>query len=289
MNNAIRKMLDKYECKTLTDYIFALKEIFQQIALLGLYRSKFFEKSAFYGGTALRIFYGLNRFSEDLDFTLLKTETDFDLNEYSNYLKKEFSAYGFDITIDKKEKAIKSPIQSAFLKANTKNELLVIDIPKNLANEIPVGSQVKIKIEVDSNPPSSFDTEVKYLLNPVPFSVKLVKLPYMFAGKMHSILYRNWKNRVKGRDWYDLVWFISNYPELSLTHLKERMIQTKSIKEDEELTFTKLKEIYIEIVSRINIEQAKKDVFPFLKDPSVLDIWSKDFFISIFDQIKAIE
>lgn len=286
VNNAILKMLQKYDCRTVNDWTIALKEIFQEITLLALYRGKFYERAAFYGGTALRIFYNLDRFSEDLDFTLIAPDDNFDLGRYNSFIKKEFLQYGFDVKIEQKNKVVNTPIKSAFLKANTKNELLSIDINQELFQNLPKNWQLKIKIEVDTNPPGLMETEVKYLLAPVPFSVKLVKLPYMFAGKIHAALFRKWKNRVKGRDWYDIVWYIANYPELNIEHLRERMIQTHHIMPNEELTLEKLKNIFEDTINKIDLENAKKDITPFIKAPSILNIWSKDFFIDIFQKIK---
>jgi predicted nucleotidyltransferase component of viral defense system len=258
----------------------------QEITLLGLYRSKFFEHAAFYGGTALRILYGLDRFSEDLDFSLLKTDKAFDLDEYSNLIEREMIAYGFTVSVEKKNKVIDSPVQSAFLKADTVNELLVIEVGESLIKHIPHGQKIKIKIEVDTEPPLDFDTDVKYLLLPVPFSVKVFSLPDLFAGKMHALLFRRWGNRVKGRDWYDFVWYLTNHPYISLKHLKARMVQSGDWDVAEALTFDKLKQIYLQTLESIDIEQAKREVMPFIREPEKLNIWSKDFFRAIFDNIR---
>lgn len=284
MNKAVLRMLEKYECNTVDEYIQALREIMQEMALLGLYRGKFFEHAAFYGGTALRIIYGLERFSEDLDFSLLKPDSGFTLDKYSGYLEKELAAYGFTVSVELKNKAVESQVQSAFLKADTANELLVIEAGESLISQISHGQKIKIKIEVDTDPPADFDTEVKYLLNPIPFSVRMYTLPCLFAGKMHALLFRRWGNRVKGRDWYDLVWYLSNYPEISLQHLKARMVQTGDWESDKPFFMDDLKSLYIDAVDKTDIEQARKDVIPFLKDPTETDIWSKNFFKSLSDK-----
>jgi predicted nucleotidyltransferase component of viral defense system len=285
MNEAIKKMLAKYSCNTLDEYNLALKEILQKIILLGLYRGKFFEKAAFYGGTALKILYKLDRFSEDLDFSLLSPSKDFSLDHYTEFILKEVRAYGFDAEIELKNKAVKSDIKSAFLKTNTINQLLVIEADQTILKNIPQNQKIKIKIEVDTNPPMKFDTEIKYLLEPIPFYIRAFKLSSMFAGKMHAIMFRKWKNNVKGRDWYDLVWYIKNYPEIDLAHLKERMIQTGDWDADKELTLDTLKTLFIENIDTVNFEQAKKDVKPFVKDLDFLELWSKDFFIAILDKL----
>jgi len=200
MHEAVARMLAKYEPKSVDDSVRALREIIQEVALLGLWRSKFFEHAAFYGGTALRILYGLDRFSENLDFSLLEPSPDFNLARYTASLEEELSAFGFNVRVEMVDKAVESAVQSAFLKANTRNELLVIETGGELAGQV-----LKVKIEVDTEPPTGFTTSTRYLLQPIPFAVRSYSLPDLFAGKMHALLFRRWKNRVKGRDWYDFV------------------------------------------------------------------------------------
>jgi len=288
MNNVVNKMLEKYNCKTTQDSIHALREILQEIALLGLWRSKFFEHTAFYGGSALRILYGLNRYSEDLDFSLLKRDENFSLDKYLIQLQKEINAFGFDISIDMKEKVIINDIQSAFLKANTLNHLLVISPSETLKNEIPETQKLKIKLEIDVNPPPNFNTEVKYLLNPIAFSVKTYSLPDLFAGKMHAILFRKWKDRVKGRDWFDLVWYISNHPKLHLKHLESRMIDSGDWENGRELKGENLIELLTHSIHNLNIENAKKDIINFIPSKELISIWSHEFFLEIINKIKII-
>ena len=174
MHEAISQMLSKYECRTTDDYTRALREIMQEIALLGLWRMKFFENASFYGGTALRILYGLDRFSEDLDFSLLETKEDFDISSYIQGLEKELFAFGFTVRAERINKAIESPIQSAFLKTNTQKQLLTIEVGDKMIKTIPRGQILKIKLEVDTDPPSGFLTETRYLLMPIPFAVRLL-------------------------------------------------------------------------------------------------------------------
>jgi predicted nucleotidyltransferase component of viral defense system len=285
MNEAVMRMLARYERRKVEDDVKALREILQEIALLGLWRSRFFEKAAFYGGTALRILYGLDRFSEDLDFSLLKPATEFDLSRYCSALEKEIQAFGFEASVTGKTKSVQSTIQSAFLKADTLKHLLVINTSEGLTASIPRGQVLKIKIEVDTDPPSGFDTETRFLLQPIPFSVKAFSLPDMFAGKMHAVLCRGWKGRVKGRDWYDLVWYVANHPQLHLKHLEQRMIQSGHLNKKECLTPEKLSTIAETVVGKLDVDQARKEVEPFVKDIEALTIWSQDFFLDVFRRI----
>ncbi|NNL75996.1 MAG: nucleotidyl transferase AbiEii/AbiGii toxin family protein [Desulfobacterales bacterium] len=281
MHEAISAMLSKYECQGHNDYMNALREIVQEIALLGLWRGKFFEKAAFYGGTALRVIYGLDRFSEDMDFSLLKPFDGFDITGYAAFLRKETEGFGFDVRFEKVEKAGKSPKRSAFLKANTRKQLVVIEANDEIVKAIPKGQILKIRLEVDTDPPPGFRTQTRYLLQPIPFAVRAFLLPDLFAGKMHAILCRRWKSRVKGRDWYDFVWYAANHPELHLHHLEQRMRQTKDWKGDAPLTSEKLLDLLFEAINKLDVNEAKREVEPFVKSPENLSIWSREFFSDV--------
>lgn len=78
---------------------------------------------------------------------------------------------------------------------------------------------IKIKIEVGTCPPLNFKTEQKLLLQPYSFMTRCFTLPDLFAGKMHALIYRVWKNRVKGRDWYDFECYVRHNVPLDFTHL----------------------------------------------------------------------
>jgi len=288
MHEAIARMLSKYECRGLNDYINALREILQDVALLGLWRAKFFEKAAFYGGSALRILYNLDRFSEDMDFSLLLPLDTFELAGYTAFLQKETAGFGFDVRIERVDKSIQTPVQSAFLKANTQNQLIVIETAEEILQAVPKGQLLKIKLEVDTDPPPGFATQTRYLLQPIPFAVRAFVLPDLFAGKMHAILCRRWKSRVKGRDWYDLVWYAANHPELHLYHLEQRMRQTDHLRGDAPLTPEKFKELLVKAINKLDVDQARKEAEPFVKKPENLSVWSHEFFLDIASRIKFV-
>ncbi len=288
MNPAIQSMLAHYKCVSTQDYENALKEIMQEVALLGLWRAKFFEHAAFYGGTSLRILYQLDRFSEDLDFSLLAPQKNFSLSPYLKAIEAELNGMGFNVSINEKNKTIQTAIESAFLKAGTKEHLLKIAVPNNKVGLIQNNKIMTIKLEVDTDPPAGFETEVKTLLQPIPFAVKTYKEQDLFAGKIHAIIHRGWKNRVKGRDYYDFVWFISRNIPVHLAHLEQRLRQSGGWTAKKSMQANDLHELLENKFAELNIGAAKKDLSPFLKDPMAIEIWSRTFFQSLLSQLRAI-
>lgn len=288
MNSAIENLLKNYDLRTRDDYETAVKEVVQQLALLGFWRSKFFEHAAFYGGTALRLFFGLRRFSEDLDFSLISAKENFDFLPHLRAVESELAGFGFSFSIDKKGKPAHSNIESAFIKGNTRINLLRIDVPESIANRLESQRKIKIKIELDIDPPPGAQYEVNTLLTPMPFSVRMFSQPDLFAGKMLAVLCRQWKSRVKGRDFYDLVWFVAQKIPCRISHLKERMIQTGHWKKDLDLDSSKVLSLLDEKLNAVDFEQAKTDVLPFLRDKQELDLWSREFFFNLCNKIDFI-
>lgn len=287
MHDAIKTMLDAYDCQTRDDYENALREIIQELALLGLWRAKFFEHAAFYGGTALRILYGLNRYSEDLDFSLLAPDPDFRLAAYGNSLQREIRSFGFQVSFDQAHSPHErqTAIDSAFLKTNTLRELLVIEADPDLLKRLHPNRALKVKLEIDTNPPPGFNTENKYLLRPIPFSIRVYTLPDLFAGKLHAVLCRKWKTRVKGRDWYDLAWYAGRRTPLHLSHLETRMRESGDYTASSPLTPEGLVGMLHDAATSLDVIQARKEVERFLHDRRAVEIWSNDFFHHIADSI----
>lgn len=271
IENVYGTMLSAYDITTEQKRRNAIFEVNQQIILAGLYNGGFFEKAAFYGGTCLRIFHRLQRFSEDLDFSLLQSDENFDFTQYFQPIIDQFSMVGRSVEIKKKDKKSFGKVESAFLKDNTD----VYDI------SFQTDRSIKIKIEVDTLPPLHFKTEQKLLLLPFSFMTRCYTLPDLFAGKMHALVYRAWKNRVKGRDWYDFEWYVRHGIPLDFDHLAERILQFNHETIDRESFMILLKDKF----ASTNIEQVKKDVLPFIKHPEELKIWSNDYFLQLADMI----
>jgi predicted nucleotidyltransferase component of viral defense system len=287
MNPAILTMLERYKPVTANDYEHALKEIMQEIALLGLWRAKFFEHAAFYGGTALRILYGLDRFSEDLDFSLLNTQRNFGLEPYLKAIESELNGLGFSVTVSRRSKTIATAVESAFIKAGTKEHLLKIKVPEPVADRAHIDASMNIKVELDTDPPGGFETEARTLLQPIPFSVNTFTQPDLFAGKLHAILQRSWKSRVKGRDYYDFVWYIARDVPVHLSHLEQRLRQSGGWIGKKPLQHADLLKLLEKKFAEVNVEAAKRDVLPFLRDPAAVALWSQEFFTSLLPRLST--
>jgi predicted nucleotidyltransferase component of viral defense system len=288
MHDANRSMLDRYECQSRDDYVNAFREILQDVALLGLWRSKFFEHAAFYGGSALRVLHGLDRYSENLDFSLLTPDKSFSLKAYRDAMLREIGSFGFHVEFESRGKARTSAIESAFLKTNTYRQLIVIEAAQELLRDLHPAKNLKIRLEVDTDPPGGFKTETQYVLTPIPFSVRVYSLPDLFAGKLHAILCRKWKTGVKGRDWYDLVWCAGRHPEVRISHLESRMRQSGDYRNDEPLSPERLQHLLRQAVDDLDVDQARREVAPFVVDQRALDLWSRDFFRQIIPRIVPI-
>ncbi len=287
MNSVLQIMLSKYKIKNTIDETNAMKEIIQEIVLSGLSRGGFFDEAAFYGGTALRIFYGLNRFSEDLDFALLKPNPNFDLSKYFSFIEKEVQAYGLNLTVSEKIKTKDSNITSAFLKGDTKEHILMFFPNENMQNTTSL-KNIKIKFEVDINPPVGAKYEIKYKLLPSPHQVRLYDESSLFAGKIHAILCRNWQYRTKGRDLYDYVFYISKNAKVNIELVKEKLIDSNVLSRDDEFTIDTLKKLLNNKFEEIDYSDAKDDVIMFIEDKDSLSLWSKDFFEQITKDLLCI-
>lgn len=271
-NEIYDNMLSAYGVTTEQERRNAIFEANQQVILAGLYNGGFFDVAAFYGGTCLRIFHGLQRFSEDMDFSLLTPNDKFDFTKYFQPIIDEFAIVGREVEIKKKDKKSFGKVESAFLKDNTD----VYDV------SFQTDKSIKIKIEVDTQPPLNFGTEQKLLLQPHSFMTRCFTLPDLFAGKMHALVYRGWKNRVKGRDWYDFEWYVRHNVPLDFAHFAERVRQFNNEEIRQEVFMAKLKDR----LASADINQVKNNALPFVRNPNELDIWSNDYFVQLADMVK---
>jgi len=280
----IKEWIEEYNPQNEEEILSALREIMQEITLAGLSRTDFFEKAAFYGGTALRIFYGLDRYSEDLDFSLLKPDSNFSIKPYFKAVLDEFKSLGLTVSIKEKKKTKQTAIDSAFLKTETIwQEIILEDIIKETG--VRSNKTLKIKIEVDRQPPLNFKTEEKLLLRPFSFYVKCFAKPSLFAGKMHALLFRKWKNRVKGRDWYDLEWYIKQGIPLDVIHFLTRAKDTNDW-QDDSISNEHIIELLDTKIKSVSFSRIKEDVVRFIQNDDDLNIWSPKYFKDLIEKIK---
>jgi len=278
----VQSKLDMYNCKTAQDEENAIREIAQEICLSGLSRAGFFKKAAFQGGTCLRIFYGVGRFSEDLDFCLNKPEKNFSLKHYLDSLCAELKLYGFEFTLAGGHKA-GDVVQKGMLKDRAIANVLSF---KHFRPGRDTKS-IKIKIELDTNPPEGGSVEVKYHDFPFAFETAVHDSASLFAGKCHALLCREY---VKGRDWYDFLWYVSRKIRVNFKLLSAALNQTgpwqgQGIKADAKWCGQSLREK----IGGINWEDAKKDVRRFLKpeELATLDLWGKEFFTDRAEKMES--
>jgi len=207
-----------------------------------------------------------------MDFSLLEKNPAFKLEDYFPAIIEEAKAVGREVTISKKDKKIFGKVESAFLKDNTNVYNISFQTEKTL----------KIKIEVDIEPPLRFETEQKLLMRPFSFMTRCFTLPDLFAGKMHALVFRQWKNRVKGRDWYDFEWYVRNSVPLDFEHLQVRTSEFNGLNLTKEGFLTLLRER----LASTDIYAVKADVEPFVINPRELEIWSNDYFLQLTDRIS---
>lgn len=274
----IQARLLSYHCQTLLEQEHALKEIAQEIALMALARKNFFRVAAFQGGTCLRILYGLPRFSEDLDFVLLQPDPHFDWSSYVEEMQAEFLTYGYSLEVTNKSK-LSRPVKMAFLKAESLGGILLL---RDIRTNQP---KLQIKLEIDSNPPAGSSYEIKYLDFPLAYAIQTQDLASLFASKCHALLAREY---VKGRDWYDFLWYLSRKVSINLTLLGYALKQTGYLKAEDDLTRVLFLERLRDRIQSISWSETRKDVARFLPahELPALELWSQDFFLSKLEQLS---
>ena len=251
----------------------AQRETMQKIALAGLRRGGFFEHAAFYGGTCLRLVHGLKRFSEDMDFSLTEKSADIHLENFFQPIVEEFALMELPVEIQKKDKKIFGRVESAFLKESTEAYEIKFQTRK----------MMKVKIELDTDPPLLFSTEQKILSEPYAFPIRCFTLPSLYAGKMHALVYRSWQRRIKGRDWYDFEWYVNNRVPLEFTHLQERIREFSG----KVVTQEEFRQLLHDKLANTDIEMVKQDVLPFIygHNSRELDFWSNEYFLQLAERI----
>lgn len=275
MNEIIRTQLTRYKPANALEEENATKEIIQEIALYALWRANFFEVAVFQGGTSLRILHKLPRFSEDLDFMLLKLNRGFDWQPYLKSLTTTFEEYGLHPETSSREQ-MDSRIRKAVIKENS------------IANQLNLGFAtggrrrlLKIKLEIDVVPPAHSRDAFTYLDFPVDYEVRHQDMASNFALKIHALLCRGF---LKGRDWFDFSWYISQGVYPNLPHLEEALRQFGPWQDDKSLTVNSkwLQSTLTNKIISVDWNAARDDVRRFLKpaEEASLELWSEKFFLS---------
>lgn len=283
----VREMLSRYDIKDPEAARRALREVLQEIVLFGLHEGKFFESVAFYGGTALRILYGLDRFSEDLDFSLRPSVEGIELGAFGLAIENSLQSFEVEASFEPSPRTFPGGIVSAQVRTEPLAGILSLSVPsglEGLAKRFPRNQTLRIKLEVDTGQARNFREEIAYPLYPIPFPLRTMTLPCLFAGKMHALLCRAWGPRVKGRDWYDCLWFLRKGVALNLTYLEDKLRHSGHWSEPHPLDGENLRRLYEERVSRLDVEAAKKDLYPFLQDSRSLENWSPSLFASLAER-----
>lgn len=283
--STINEMINLYNPKSLNENKAALREILQSIVLIGLSRADFFKKASFYGGTALRIFYGLNRYSEDLDFTLNEKNDSFSLETYIESIKNVASSYGIELDINIKKKEIKTPVESAFAKLNTYQTFINLKINDEIASLLHKDENIKVKFEVDLNPAIGFNVESKRIDMPEFANIIVLDEPSLFAGKLHAIICRNYKNTVKGRDYYDFLFYIRKRVKPNLNYLKNKLIESGKIKENDKFDLDTLKVMLKDRFETVDFNQVKTDAERFVFNNEDLSYYSKELFVDMINKL----
>ena len=273
MIEIIQQRLDSYNVSNAVEEEQATKEIMQEIALYGLWRSGFFKAAAFQGGTSLRILHGLPRFSEDLDFMLQTPDPEFDWSGYLDKLLECFEEYGLQSEALPKG-SMERAVRTAVLKNNSFVNQLNLQFYKGYSDR-----KITIKLEVDANPPAGSRFDYAYLDYPTDFEVCHQDLPSTFALKIHALLCRPY---LKGRDWYDFNWYIRQDVSPNLPHLQSALVQYGPWKGQDDLIIDKswVREELQKKVDSIVWKEAAADVAPFLKlgEQESLKLWEARFF-----------
>lgn len=283
--STINEMISLYNPKSLNENKAALREILQSIVLIGLSRVDFFKEASFYGGTALRIFYGLNRYSEDLDFTLNEKNESFSLEPYIESIKNVALSYGIELDVTIKKKEIKTSVESAFAKLNTYQTFINLKINDELAQLLHKDENIKVKFEIDLNPAIGFNVESKWIDMPEFANVIVLDEPSLFAGKLHAIICRNYKNTVKGRDYYDFLFYIRKRIKPNLNYLKNKLIESGKVKENDKFDIDTLKVMLKDRFETVDFNQVKTDAERFVFNNEDLSYYSKELFIEMINKL----
>lgn len=284
LSDVIKSRLAEYSLTSPEEEWGAIREIVQELALAALSQSGLFKYAAFQGGTCLRIIHGLSRFSEDLDFVLLEEDSHFEWGTYAATMAKEFRAFGLDVSIQDRSK-LGSTIKTAFIKQDSVGQILTFKFARTRSQT----QTIRIKLEVDSRPPAGAAYEMKMINFPYPSPINVHDLPSLFAGKCHALLCRGY---TKGRDYFDLLWYLRRQTPLNLALLQNALVQTgpwqsTRLQIDLPWVVDNLKQV----IQKTDLKLAALDVKRFLKplESRGLEAWSQEYFLQQVGQLGLLD
>ena len=284
INNYILESLKISNPTNLIEFENDLREITQKIVLSALSTTSFFRHVAFYGGTALRLFHGLMRFSEDLDFQVIEKDFKLDLDECMNVCIHTLLSYGLKAYVYSKEEYDKGEVRRRYIK-----------IPCfNLANEyfesISMNKEklISLKIEISTAYIDGAQYEMKLLPSPILSNILCFDYSSLFAGKIHALLSRNWRERTKGRDYFDYLFYLSHNVNFNLKYLKNKL--SKSLETDTSaFTLDDIKVLLKEKFESADFTSIKNDIIPFVSDKNAINNLNKEMFIASIELLKCVD
>ncbi|MCQ2802249.1 MAG: nucleotidyl transferase AbiEii/AbiGii toxin family protein [Bacilli bacterium] len=285
INYSFLSLIKEYEPITLEDIKNSMKEVIQRIILCGLAKDDFFRNAVFYGGTSLRIFRGLPRFSEDLDFLMTNCSTEFDFKKYLLQAKETLSSFGLECELSSKQKKQETSVESYFFNFNLKM-LVEITYPK-FTRKIISNEILSVKVEIGKNGIFEGNFENLLLFKPNLCFVKTFDMETLFASKLIAILNRKWDSRLKGRDFYDYLFYLSKDTKVNLSFLNNGLRKFGYLDSNEQFSLDTLKKVLIDKFNEVNFDECKKDVLRFIKNnDSIISGFNKETFMVSVNMIK---
>lgn len=278
MNRILEERFRGYNAETTEEEFDALREILQEVILSGLSDTDFFNLAVFQGGTCLRLIHGLRRFSEDLDFVMLDAQSRFDWSTYEKNIASRCNLYGFEPEFLNRENQT-GPVKKMLVRQGSISDLI------SFAHAQDPRRKIRIRLEIDVNPPEGLFSETSFLDFPLPYRLQVPTINCLFAGKCHALLCRQY---TKGRDLYDFQWFVSKKVEPDLEYLENTLIQTGPWEgRDIQVTPSWLKLTLIERINSLDWNAAKDDILRFLPEGEIetVMLWGREFFLNRIDKL----
>lgn len=283
LDRVLGAKLREYAPSNAMDQDNVLQELMQHYVLAGLSRAGLFKEAIFHGGTCLRIVYSMNRFSEDLDFLLKRTNPDFRWQPYLEAVQKDCAQEGIAFEVQDKSEAA-TAVRKAFLKTDSIGKLLTLELPFERHH----GRKLRIKLEIDTNPPSGSAFATSYITFPVTAALTTQTLESSFALKLHALLCRTY---VKGRDWYDFVWYVARKVRPELVLLENALEQQGPwASRQTSVTWPWLIESLRTVIGQVDWAVARQDVQRFLplREQEALSLWDDAFFLNHLSKMEEL-